>query len=135
MTRFRKTGKAVEIDGKPVTGEASFKAKKADGTVNVTFTFDASSLGGHELVVFEKLFLAEIEDGSPVATHEDINDEAQTVSVKELPKDAPEVSSPVQTGDDSPSLMYVTLAGAALLVTIAIGYYYYKNRKKDKKKH
>ena len=52
----QKTGKAVENDGKTVTAEVEFEAAEADGTVEVSFTFDASDLGGHSLVVFEKLF-------------------------------------------------------------------------------
>ena len=38
------TGEAIQIDGKPVTSEKTFTAKKSSGTVEVSFTFDASSL-------------------------------------------------------------------------------------------
>ena len=72
------TGKAVENGGKPVTAKAEFEAKDTKGTVNVTFTFDASDLGGHSLVVFEKLYCGD----SQIAVHEDLNDKAQTVSVE-----------------------------------------------------
>ena len=42
----KETKKPVEADGKPVTAKASFKPKESAGTVEVTFTFDASSLKG-----------------------------------------------------------------------------------------
>ena len=43
--------------------------------MDVTFTFDASDLAGRSVVAFEVVTL----DGQVVATHEDINDEGQTV--------------------------------------------------------
>ena len=51
----KETKKPVEADGKPVTAKASFKPKESAGTVDVTFTFDASSLKGKTVVVFESL--------------------------------------------------------------------------------
>lgn len=38
------TGEAILVDGKPVTAEKTFTAKKSSGTVDVSFTFDATSL-------------------------------------------------------------------------------------------
>ena len=64
-----------------------------DGEVELEFTFDASALAGKEIVVFESL----CKDGSEIAVHADIDDEAQTVSVKEIPteeKDTPEKGTP-----------------------------------------
>ena len=46
------------------------------------FTFDASSLVNKSVVVFETLFQGETE----VASHEDIEDEGQTVSFIETPE-------------------------------------------------
>ena len=40
----KETGEALLKDGKPVTAQAEFKAEKAGGSVEVTFTFDASAL-------------------------------------------------------------------------------------------
>lgn len=44
----KETKKPVEADGKPVTAKASFKPKESAGTVDVTFTFDSSSLKGKQ---------------------------------------------------------------------------------------
>ena len=70
------TGKALLVDGKEVTAETTFTPEKADGSVEVTFTFDASSLKGKEVVVFERLYIGENE----IAAHTDIEDKNQTVS-------------------------------------------------------
>uniref|UniRef100_UPI001485B157 VaFE repeat-containing surface-anchored protein n=1 Tax=Enterococcus songbeiensis TaxID=2559927 RepID=UPI001485B157 len=73
----KSTGKALEVEGKEVTGSTTFTPSKADGTVNVDFTFNASALKGKTIVVFETAYQGEKE----VAVHADINDEGQTVKV------------------------------------------------------
>ena len=81
----KSTGTALKINGTEVTATAEFTPTAANGTVDLTFTFDASGLAGKSLVVFEKLFLVDAE----IANHEDINDEGQTVTVEE---EVPEIS-------------------------------------------
>ena len=72
------TGKELLINGKKVTSEATFIAEKASGSVDVTFIFDATGLHGKEIVVFEDLYRENV----LLATHADINDEGQTVKIK-----------------------------------------------------
>lgn len=74
------TGKPLTIAGKKVTAETTFKAKKSSGTVEVTFVFDGSDLGGKTTVVFESLTYKETE----IAVHADIEDEAQTIMFPKL---------------------------------------------------
>ena len=76
------TGNPLLIDGAEVTAETEFTPETADGTVEVTFTLDASNLGGKSLVVFEQLYQAE----TLIASHEDIEDEGQTVEITEPEK-------------------------------------------------
>ncbi|MDO4778567.1 MAG: VaFE repeat-containing surface-anchored protein, partial [Tissierellia bacterium] len=83
------TNSKLIVGGKEVTSEVKFVAEKSEGMVEMKFTFDATGLGGKEVVVFEKLY----KDGEEIAAHEDINDAAQTVFIKK-PK---EVTPP--TGD------------------------------------
>lgn len=71
----KETEEPILIDGKEVTGETTFTAKANKGTIDVKFTFDASSLRGKEIVVFETL----LQDGIVVASHEDIDDMDQTI--------------------------------------------------------
>ena len=72
------TGDALKgADGKEITATAKFTPQSQDGTQDVTFTFDASELGGAKAVVFEKLFV----DGTLIGSHEDPTDEGQTVEI------------------------------------------------------
>ena len=63
--------------GKDITAEQEFTARSSNGKVKVTFTFDGSLLYGKDTVVFEKVYDSE---GHVAATHEDIEDEGQTVT-------------------------------------------------------
>ncbi len=76
------TGEPVLVSGKPVTSEKEFTPRDEDGTVDVTFTFDGSSLSGTDVVVFEKAY--DIETDTEITSHEDINDEGQTVSIPKI---------------------------------------------------
>lgn len=72
------TGEALKgADGKQITASAKFTPQDQDGTQDVTFTFDASALGGAKTVVFEKLFV----DGTLIGSHEDLTDKDQTVEI------------------------------------------------------
>ena len=72
------TGEALkDADGKEITASAKFTPQAQDGTQDVTFTFDASALGGAKTVVFEKLFV----DGTLIGSHEDPTDKDQTVEI------------------------------------------------------
>ena len=129
------TGKEVIIEGKPVTAETTFKADKSEGTVEVTFTFDATALSGHDVVVFEKLYVSTGDKDNKkeveLTNHEDINDDGQTVKITDVPKDTPDISTPVKTGDDTPLLLYAGIAaGALLLAGIAAVIYFRKKKQK-----
>lgn len=72
------TGETLKgADGKEIIASAKFTPQAQDGTQDVTFTFDASKLGGAKTVVFEKLFV----DGTLIGSHEDTNDQDQTVEI------------------------------------------------------
>ncbi len=72
------------IDGEPVESDYTFTAKKSEMEVEVSYTFNASALGGKELVTFEELYdLSNPDEPIKVAEHKDIEDDGQTVSIKE----------------------------------------------------
>ena len=73
-------GALKDADGKDVTATATFTAEAAKGTVDVTFTFDATGLDGQDVVAFEELS----RDGILIASHADIDDEGQTVHFAEV---------------------------------------------------
>ncbi len=109
----KSTGEALaDADGNPVTATAEFTAEASEGTVEVSFGFDASSLSeGDELVAFEEVLTAQ---GNLAAAHQDIDDAGQTV-VLDNP-DTPEVpETPYdKTGADAPEVLPLALAGALI---------------------
>ena len=76
------TGEPLLVEGSEVTAEVEFTPESADGTIELTYTLDASDLAGTTIVVFETLY----SDGVEIAAHADINDEAQTVEITEPEK-------------------------------------------------
>ncbi len=75
----KSTGKKLLIDGKEVTAETEFTPDKANGSVDLSFTFDASGLAGKSVVAFETLYHENIE----VAVHADLDDDDQTVVIRQ----------------------------------------------------
>ena len=71
------TGEPLLVDGAEVTAEVEFTPEAAEGTVELTYTLDASELAGTSVVVFETLY----SDGVEIAAHADINDDNQTVTI------------------------------------------------------
>ena len=112
------TGELTDADGNAVTAEATFTPESPDGYVDVEFTFDASALGGKEVVAFEELW----REGARVATHADISDEDQTVTVTEVPPTT--VGSPFPQTGNSPAALALVAVGIAFagVASAAIGY-------------
>ena len=80
----KSTGEKLVIDGKEVTAEKDFTPKQSGGVEEMQFTFDARQLGGHDVVVFEELYL----DSKLATDHKDIEDADQTVKI-----DGPEIGT------------------------------------------
>ena len=106
-TGERVTGK----DGGPVTASATFTADAESGSTDVTFEFDGSALAGHDVVAFETI----THDGKTVATHADLEDEGQTVSITEAPPETPKEEKATKGGGQLPK----TGDAGAPLATIA----------------
>ena len=86
----KKTGEPLKVADKGVTAELKFTPNSESGTVSINLgEFDATSLDGHTLVVFEELTKQSDIDGKTtdvtVAEHKDINDEGQSVTVTSTP--------------------------------------------------
>lgn len=60
----------------------TFTPEAESGTITVKFKVNTSKLAGKDLVVFEKLY---DEDDDEVSSHEDLNDEGQTVKITSKP--------------------------------------------------
>ena len=109
----KETGKELVINGNTVTQEVTFTPEKADGSVELTFKFDGTSLGGKTVVAFESCLY----DGKEVAVHHDIDSKEQSVDITNPP--VPEAPKP-KTGDNSP-LLPLTVALAASAAAIGVG--------------
>lgn len=122
----KSTSEPLVVGDGNVTAETTFVPNKADGTVDLEFTFDASELGGKNLVAFEIAY----KDGIQIADHQDIDDEAQTVTVSE-PDDntfgTPGGDGYSKTGVDM-TLIYALIAALVALAGGA-GAYAYRHRK------
>ena len=127
----KKTGEMLSINDQHVTAELKFTPNSQNGTIDIDLgKFDASSLDGHDLVVFEELY-KQTEQGDEatevlVAEHKDIDDEGQTVTVTTTP---PGGFFGKTGGND----FFIVVSIAALAV-LACGCAYYgiKNRRAAK---
>ena len=120
----KSTGSPILIEENEIKAETTFIPEKEEGTAEVEFTFQAASLKNTEAVVFEKLYI----NGAILASHEDINDESQTVRInmtenpsEEQPEEPAPHSEPaksVKTGDAANILFPVLLLILSLAVLI-----------------
>lgn len=117
----KSTGKPFMVKGKEITSTVKFVPDKADGKVEVTFTFDGSAIKKDtELVVFETLY----RDGVELTAHADINDDGQTVTIK------PYIPHNPKTGDDRNINRILGIAGASLVGIAGCVYFFIKRKKK-----
>ena len=107
----KSTGKPFKVKGKEITSTVKFVPDKANGKVEVTFTFDGSAIKKDtDLVVFETLY----RDGVELTTHADINDDGQTVTIK------PYIPHNPKTGDERNIGTWIGLGGVGLGAAVAI---------------
>ena len=72
------------INGKRVENDYTFVADDEEMKVEISYTFNASALGGKNLVTFEELYdLSNPDEPVKVAEHKDIADDGQTVLITE----------------------------------------------------
>ena len=77
----KETGEAItDAEGNEITTSEIFVAEEKDGSIDITFKFDASALAGKSLVAFETLYT----EGKEVAIHADLEDEGQTIRIPEI---------------------------------------------------
>ena len=133
------------IDGKRVENDYTFTADSENMEVQIAFIFDASELGGQQLVTFEELYdVSNPDEPKKVTEHKDIENEGQTVTIKEVPDVPEEPEKPetpttpdTPTRTDSPKTGDSTNLMAFILMLIAsagglTGTYFYKRRRMKK---
>ena len=106
----KSTGKPFMVKGKEVTSTVKFTPDKANGTVEVEFTFDASNITkSTDLVVFESLY----RDNVGIAVHADLKDKGQTVTI------VPPAPKTPKTSDNRNLGTWIGLGGVGLGAGIA----------------
>ena len=134
------------IDGKRVEKDYTFVADDEEMKVEISYTFNASALGGKNLVTFEELYdLSNPDEPKKVTEHKDIEDKGQTITFKEKPEvpEEPEKPETPQTPEkpnrpsDSPKTGDSTNVMAFIVMLLAsagglAGTYLYKRRKMKK---
>ena len=94
----KETAEPLRVDGKEITAEKTFKPDLEIGSTGIEFSLNATALAGRSVVVFETLYLGDVE----LAAHADINDEEQTVTFKE-----PQISTSA-AGTDGEKELFVS---------------------------
>ena len=89
----KETGEALVVNGETVTAEKTFTAEEPDGSIILEFTFDSSALAGKHIVAFEDVEYKGISIGS----HEDLEDEDQTISYPSIHTTATDQASGSKT--------------------------------------
>ena len=121
----RHTGEPFTLDGKEFRVEKTFKAKSINGSENVEFEIPKEALENFSVVVFEDLY----NEGIKIATHSDIKDKNQTISIGRLTVYPPNENGYPLTGDKT-SIIY--LFSSIIFIVIAIGgVVYLKKRNKE----
>lgn len=106
----KSTGKPFMVKGKEVTSTVKFTPDKANGTVEVEFTFDASNIKkSTDFVVFESLYRDNVE----IAVHADLKDKGQTVTI------VPPAPKTPKTSDNRNLGTWIGLGGVGLGAGIA----------------
>ena len=104
------TGKPFMVKGKEVISTVKFTPDKANGTVEVKFTFDASNITkSTDLVVFESLYRDNVE----IAVHADLKDKGQTVTI------VPPAPKTPKTSDNRNLGTWIGLGGVGLGAGVA----------------
>jgi len=129
------------VNGKRVENDLTFTAEDSKMEVQIEFTFNASELGGKELVTFEELYdVTNPDNPIKVAEHKDIKDEGQTVTIKEKPESSTtpeEPSTPTRTsdspktGDNTPFVALFAMMGISAASLIFAGYKRFRRVKKS----
>lgn len=106
----KSTGKPFKVKGKEITSTVKFIPDKANGKVEVTFTFDGSAIKkSTDLVVFESLYRDNVE----IAVHADLKDKGQTVTI------VPPAPKTPKTSDNRNLGTWIGLGGVGLGAGIA----------------
>ena len=120
---LQSTGGLLIQNGVAVRERIQFVPQSSDGSVELSFTVDTEAIQGQRMVVFESLFSGAKEEtdlDKPIAVHQDLYDDGQTVVVPVRPREV------VNTGDNYSLRIWATIG---ILSFAALGYLARKRRR------
>ena len=116
-TLYKADGTQLMVNGNPIVSMIEFTPESSSGTVEVEITFSSEGLSeGDKIVVFEKVF--DVETGILIGSHEDLNDEGQTVIIHFRPS----------TGEIMPT--YTKIGAALLALSVFVASIFIRRKKK-----
>lgn len=116
-TLYKADGTQLMVGGNPIISMIEFTPESSEGTVEVSITFSSEGLSdGDKIVVFEKVY--DVETGILIGSHEDLNDEGQTVIIHFRPS----------TGEILPT--YAKIGAALLAISTVIASVVIRRKKK-----
>ena len=114
---YKTDGTQITRNGTPVIAMLEFTPKSSEGSVEVKITFSSEGLSeGDKIVVFEKVYDALT--GILIGSHEDLNDDGQTVTIHFRPS----------TGEVMPT--YMKFGAALLSLTTLVASLFIRRKKK-----
>lgn len=114
----RKTGQPLMVNGKEIIAEKAFTPENINGTVTMEFKVPVSLIAGKSTVVFEDMYHEDVK----IATHSDLTDKNQTVSIGRLTVNGSKEGGYPLTGDASNILNAVAALACAAAALGAIVY-------------
>ncbi|MBR3116079.1 VaFE repeat-containing surface-anchored protein [Candidatus Saccharibacteria bacterium] len=128
ILKDKATGEDLKINGQSIEQSIEFTPETNCGQVELLYDIDASELAGKQIVVFEYAYerdeTMEESDLILVVSHEDLDDENQTIDVYPPTPDTGSMSVPLTGGQDSNGSNYIFIvsAGTLLLAGCYFGY-------------
>ena len=111
----QETGESILFDdeGDPMIFETEITPETDCGEVVIDYTFDATGLEEHKLVIVAAVFY----DDEAILVHDDLDNEDQTISV--IPPEIPDtgfITKKVQGGTEQGSPIVLSVAAASILI-------------------
>ena len=115
------SGQPLLLNGEMVTAEQRFVPESRDGKVNVRFAFDASTLAGKDIVIYERLYH---EEDELLDIDENLDNKNQTIRFSKPKKGTISTSTPPnfrngsrapRSGDDFNMIIWIALIGISVI--------------------
>ena len=118
----KSTSEPIKSNNEVVSKSITITPEEDCGEVDMEFKFDATGLGGTDVVVFEKALIlnSTTDDYDTIASHEDLDDEGQTIKIVDK---APETGMFTGSASSTTGGINILVLAAAGVSVIGVGGY------------